>query len=57
METLQSDVIKIRKLLKDKNKSKIKKLSEIFLPEYNLKIVAKLDPLERNSWMNIVGYN
>ena len=57
METLQSDVIKIRKLLKDENRTEIKKLSEMFLPEYNLKIIAKLDPWERSSWMSIVGYN
>lgn len=57
METLQSDIAKIKRLIKEENKAEIKKLSSIFLPEYNLKIVAKLDPWERNTWMNFVGYN
>jgi hypothetical protein len=46
METLKSDVAKIRRLLKEENKAEIKRL----------KIVAKLDPWERSSWMGIVGY-
>lgn len=57
METLRNDVIKVKRLLMDKNKAEIKRLSEIFIPEYNLKIIAKLDPWERSSWMSIVGYN
>jgi len=56
METLKSDLVKIRRLLKEENKAEIKRLSSLFLPEYNIKIVAKLDPWERSSWMSIVGY-
>jgi len=56
METLQYDVLKIRRLLKEENKYEVKRLSSLFLPDYNIKIVAKLDPWERSSWMSIIGY-
>lgn len=56
METLNSDVLKIRRLLKEENKAEVKRLSNLFLPDYNIKIIEKLDPWERSSWMSIVGY-
>lgn len=57
METLITDVKKVKLLLKAENESELKKMSTLFLPDYNAQILAKLDPFERNQWMRIHGYN
>lgn len=56
METLKSDVKRIKRLIKDENKEEIKKLSTIFLPEYNLKIYIELNGYERHIWLKFNGY-
>ena len=57
MENLKTDIRKVKHLLNNNNSAEIKKLSTLFLPNYNAQILAKLDPFEQAQWLKINGYN
>lgn len=56
METITTDVRRIKNLLNSNNEKKVKRLSNTFLPEYNVQILSKLDPFEKTQWLKINGY-
>jgi hypothetical protein len=56
MNTINQDVTKIKSLLSQKNNAEVKKLSDLFIPEYNMKILSKLNPIERVEWLKINNY-
>lgn len=56
MNTINQDVTKIKSLLSQKNNDEIKRLSQLFIPEYNMKILSKLNPFERIEWLKINNY-
>lgn len=53
MITLQSDVKKVKELLKENKNSEIIKMANIFIPEYNAKILSNLNQFERNQFLSI----
>ncbi len=57
MTTLESDIKKVKLLLKQENKKELLKISTLFLPEYNVKLLSHLDPIDRNKLMQLLNYN
>ncbi len=54
--TLQKDIQKVKELLKEDSKiskKKIRKMSALYLPKYNIKILAGLNQWEKDKWMDM----